>query len=811
MNVIYYKILADLWGHKSRTLQVVLIIALGAFGAGLVIGARNLTSAALNADWLAGDPPNMKISVNPAMTSDQLLALEKIDGLSKVEGLQAEKIEWRHGPGEEWQIANLNAREDYTAQKVTRWDLEEGSWPSGDNVAMERGYGALHNLAIGDTIETRINERVRQVTIVGVLNSREINANFSPDLALYMAHRRFGEITGNENYATVAARVDAFNPDGSFNQTRADLIDGEVQERLNKLEIDSQGLMPAIPLIKRVAPATTHFAQGILNSVFLILGIIGGVIVVLGALLIYNNISAIITQQVAQIGIMKAIGARSGQVLWGYLLLIFTYGLLASLVAIPLSALASHAIKLFFTGFMDAAAGGFQIDAAAVFLQVALALFSPLVASLAPLNRGANITVREAISTFGLGGAAGLLDALLARLQNVSYTVLLTIGNTFRNLTRMTLTQLVMVGGGLLFITIMGVSDSTYYTFGSALTDVHNYQVNLTLQDDERIDRVTQLVLEQPGVSAVEVWNTGSASVRPQHQAEYDVNDERASLYGIPLDSQMYAPNLVAGRWLQDGDDKVIAMHQELAARLGVGVGDWVTLRYQGDKEADWQIVGLFFDSARDTGVYMLQSVYGWEMNRVNQGNALFIKTTDTEHEATVRTGLAIRQFLEDSNLPIAVGNLFDAMTIGEIVERLQGRYSIVINLLAIMAVVIGVVGGIGLSGTLSLSVLERTREIGVMRAIGASSARISWLFIGEGLIQGVLSWLIAVPLGIPAAYYMTTVVLSQLFGDTLLYQFTPTGILLWLGIIIVLGIVASWLPARNATRVSVRESLAYQ
>jgi len=128
-----------------------------------------------------------------------------------------------------------------------------------------------------------------------------------------------------------------------------------------------------------------------------------------------------------------------------------------------------------------------------------------------------------------------------------------------------------------------------------------------------------------------------------------------------------------------------------------------------------------------------------------------------------------------------------------------------------VMALLVAIVGGIGLSGTLSLGVLERTREIGVMRAIGASSRRISLMFVGEGLIQGVMSWLIAVPLGIPAAYFMATVVLSRTFGDALLYHFSPTGIVLWLVIVVVLGSVASWLPARSATRVSVRESLVYQ
>jgi ABC-type lipoprotein release transport system permease subunit len=57
----------------------------------------------------------------------------------------------------------------------------------------------------------------------------------------------------------------------------------------------------------------------------------------------------------------------------------------------------------------------------------------------------------------------------------------------------------------------------------------------------------------------------------------------------------------------------------------------------------------------------------------------------------------------------------------------------------------------------------------------------------------------------------MSTIVLPAILGDDLLYTFRPTGILTWLVVVVVLGIAASWLPARRATRVSVRESLAYQ
>lgn len=811
MSVIAYKIWADLWGHKTRTMQIVLIIALGAFGAGLVFGGRNLTAAAINADWQRGAPAGMKLTLDPPMSEAQLVGLESIDGITAVEGFQSLKIEWRHGPGDAWKVATLNARTDYSEQQMSRWELMAGVWPTGDDFAMERGYRDLFALALGDTIETRINERVRSVKLTGILNAFDTSPTFAPDLTLYTSHRRFSALTGQPTYNIALANLAAFTADGAFDESRAAAIDAEVQDRLDKLGIESSGLLPAVPSFKRVAPPDLHFAQSILNSVFLILGLIGGVIIALGALLVYNNVSAIITQQVNQIGIMKAIGARQSQVLTIYLTLIFIYGLLASLVSLPSAALAAHGIKLFFLGQFDAVDRSFQLDLLSIVLQVVIALFSPLLASLAPLRQGAQITVREAISTFGLGGTAGLLDRLLARRQRISYTLLLVLGNTFRHVTRLTLTAITLIGGGVLFIAIMGVRDSTNYTFGPALTAVHQYQVTLSLQQNQRTERLIPLVLAQPGVRAVELWNTGNATVRPSSQPAHEGTDERATLYGIPLTSQMYKPNVRTGRWLQADDGQVVALHEELAARVGVGVGDWVTLRYPGGKEGRWQVVGLFFDPARDSGIYLPQARYAWELGLVNKGNTLFIQTDDPSAPATLAMARTIRQFLEANNLPVVVGNLLEANTIAEVVYRQLMRYSIVVGLLSMMALVIAIVGSVGLSGALSLSVLERTREIGVMRAIGASSTRISLMFIGEGLLQGLLSWAIALPLGLPAAYWLTTAVLSPIFGDTLLYKFQPTGLVLWLLIIVFLGIVASWLPSRKATHVSVRESLAYQ
>ena len=82
-------------------------------------------------------------------------------------------------------------------------------------------------------------------------------------------------------------------------------------------------------------PPETPPAAAILNGIFLLLGLIGVIIVILGIFLVYNSISAIVTQQVNQIGVMKAIGADSRQVVWSYLILVLSYGLLAAVISIP--------------------------------------------------------------------------------------------------------------------------------------------------------------------------------------------------------------------------------------------------------------------------------------------------------------------------------------------------------------------------------------------------------------------------------------------------------------------------------------------
>lgn len=803
MDVIFQKVWVDLWGNKSRTLQVALVVALGAFGIGLVIGARNLILDAVNTDYRRTAPPAIGLIVNPPMTDDQLLGLKSIDGVEQVEGVITALVEWRATPADVWEPAFLRSRPDFEEQTLSQELLLTGDWPARRAVAISKGTDTTFGIEEGSTVYLRIADRERAVDVVGTIKSPRAAPFFTGNPDFFMSRARYAEVVGSANYDTIFISI------GDFDRAKAEAVDAAIRDRLDKLGIDSRGAEQ--PLGNRITPPDRTPVSSLLDALFAIMGLVGGVIVVLGLFLVFTSVSAIVTQQVDQIGVMKAIGARTGQILRGYLLLVLAYGLLATLIAVPLGALAANGLKNFFLDFTNTTNPGFQVDRLAVAVQIVVAFLAPLLAALIPILKGVGITVREAISSYGLGGTAGLIDRLIARARGIPYSALLTLGNVFRNKQRVVLIQLTLVGSGIIFIAVNGAADSTQFTFDQELRSIHTYQAGVGFAQAQRTERIAQLALAEPDVVKIEQWSTGGATVRPLTQAKATIDDEGATLLGLPAASTVYNPQIVRGRWLQPGDRSEVVIHKTLAQKVGVDLGDQLIITRKDGREATWTIVGVLYDPVNSQSIHMAQDALARFLGEANRANALWFTTTATSADEIRAIELALAERFKAQNIAVTPETVFNGNTIDDIVFSKLFTYNLLLQLLAIMAVVIAVVGGIGLSGVLSLSVLERTREIGVMRAIGASSGQITRLFIGEGLFLGILSWLIALPISIPLAYGLTTSILSTVLDEEILYRFTFFGPGLWLLIICILAILASWFPARNATRVSVRESLAYQ
>ncbi len=800
MSVVQFKIWSDLWHNKSRTLQVVLIVAMGAFAIGMIVGSSDLMRTQLTEIWQQSSPSVINLATSPAVGDASIEALRRVPGVQDVEGALETSIEWRHGPDEPWQTATLLARADYTDQKYARLALKSGDWPQRKTFAVVQGADRYFGIEQNDPLQIRVDGKIYSVPVSGIVYNPLGNPPaFGGTAEFYTTRERFGQLTGERDFNRIFAGVPRFE------QTSATNAANEIERRLEKLDIQAAGL----PFPERVTSPEKHALQDVLDGIYLILGIMATLTLLLGLLLVFNTINAIVHQQVNQIGIMKAIGARTRQILGVYLQMVLGYGLLSLLVAVPLGALGAYGLTSFLLSSFNIVPGPFTISTTAVLVQVAICLLAPLLISLIPIFNGVTITVREAISSYGLGTKAGLLTRWLAGLQRLPRILVLMISNTFRNKGRVVLTQLTLVGSGLIFMMVMSTQDSVAFTFREVLFDILQYNVSLQFEDPERFDQVEPMALAHPQVEAVEMWAVEQGALRPLGQPESN-DDETAIVWGVPLPTDLYSPQVRAGRWLQPGDQNAIVLNQTLAQDLGVGIGDAVTLDQQIYGESGWTVVGLLFDPIIPNSAYMSRAMLLEQTRSVGEAQTVWIKTTRDDPATELAVARDMRQIFNARKLDVSPQGVFPNDTATALADQIMQNFSVILALLATVAVIMGVVGAITLSGVLSLSVMERTREIGVMRAIGATSRTIATLFVGEGLTMGWLSWLIAWPLSIPAGYGFN-LALGLALQNEIIYTYTPTGPLVWLAIVTGLSIIASWLPARSATRISVRESLAYQ
>ena len=798
MGTLKHKIWRDLWKNKGRTLQIVLIIAMGAASLGMIISVRSLMIPAMQDGWQAINPAMMNFGVFPGLDEDDLIAISKIDGVTEVDGLLNAGIEWRTSPEDEWTPGQLMARSDYNNQKLNRLELGEGNWPHNRIFAVETGHESHFNV-LDRKLSIRVNEREHEVQLDGIVYNQLSNpVSFGGNMQLYTTRDRFDELTGARDFTQLMVNA------AKYDEEAVTALADKIQERLEK-----QGKTVYFVFPGRVTDPNKHFFQDSMDGLFFLMGAMGLLALVLGLLLVYNTINAIISQQVEQIGIMKAIGATTGRILLFYLSNTLIYGLLALALALPMGVFGGWAITSWLVRSFNAEPGSFTMSPLAVGVMVLISLLAPLLASLIPIFSGARITVREAISTYGLSTGGSLLDRLLSKTKRISRMILLTISNTFRNKWRVALLQITLVFSGLIFMMVVSMRDSVVYTFDDILFSILNYDINYIFEDAERINHIEALTLAHPEVKAVEMWDFSGGTLRPQSQAATD-DDESATCFGVPLPTELYGQQMRAGRWLDPSDTYAVVLNQKLAKDAGVTVGDWVVFKQNNDRESTWQVVGLLADPLITNSVHAPRKTLLKETRNAGKAYTVWIQTESSRDNVEIAKDL--RNYYEQNQVKLSpqrgVFGMADTST--ETGQAIINQFNFIVVLLGIMAVIIGAVGSIALSGALSLSVLERRREIGVMRAIGASSWDISRLFIGEGLLLGWLSWALALPFIAPAGKLLLKAIGSA-FDLDLVYNYTLTGAILWFVIITILSILASFLPARGATRVSVRESLAYQ
>jgi putative ABC transport system permease protein len=803
------KVLHDLWSNKARTLLVVASIAVGVFAIGVITGSYVLLSEDLSASYAAVNPANVDL-ITDSFDAAFVDAIRGMDGVADAEGRRSVTVRVRMGP-DAWDTLELVAVPDID-QAASEW--AEVRWPqprinqllrqtgaaapNDREVLLERKTLAGLNARTGDTIEIELADgTLRQMRIAGAAQEPTVGyggilGDFKGFITLDTLEWLGYPLSLNRLVITLSEQPN----DKAHIQRMAD----EITDRLERSGREVYRT--------RLSPQTKHPLASIIQALLGVLVILGVLVVFLSGSLISNTMSALLNQHLRQIGVMKLIGARQRQIVGMYLTLIAVFGIIALLIAIPLGgwgAFALSAMAADVVNFVLREIPPVPVVPLAVVVQVAVALLVPIGAGMLPVLKGSRTTVQKALTSTGLSGdqpTKGRLDELLERLRWISRPILVSLRNTFRRKGRLALTLATLTLGGAIFMAVL----NTQAALDRKVEESVKYfqaDVNLDLARPYRIEEVRREAESIPGVERVEVWALASAELVKADAAAPDT----VGLLAPPADSSLVDPTLLEGRWLLPEDQNAIVVNEAFwTDQPDLAAGDVLRLKID-DKEKDWTVVGIFQYTGVDELIgYVNYDQLAHELNQVNRASVYRIVTT----EHTIAFQKRVSSLLEERFR--ALGYRVSSVESGAaFAASITDVLRILVIILLAMALLTALVGSIGLAGTMSMNVLERTREIGVLRAIGAHNQIVSKVVIVEGIMIGLISFCLGGLLSLPITSLLSNVISLSIFNSPAEFIVTAEAFGIWLGLVLLLSTGASLLPARNATQLTIREVLAYE
>ena len=788
----WIKVLRDIWSNKTRTLLVVLSIAAGVFAIGTINTTQIILANDLGVVYRTIDPPAAIIGVSP-FSEDLLDTIRAMPEVKDADARRSIIVRVKVGPAK-WIDLNLFAARDFSDIRVDKIFSVSGAWPPPEKqILIERQSLNLLNAQLGDSVTLEMPDgKRRQLPIAGTTyHLLQPPAQFTNIASGYVDRETMVWLGLDRNFTTLEFTVNAQADDREHIERVAEKV---------RRKIENSG---RVVFSTFVPTPGKHPAADSIEPLLLVLSALSYMTLLMSGFLVVNTINALLGQQIKQIGIMKSVGAVSGQLFVIYIVMITLFGVLALSIGIPLGAWGAWGLSNYTASIVNFEIVSSPFQPQVLALEIVFGLLVPLGAALLPVINGVTINVREAIYTqsskvYGFG--EHLIDDLIHRVRGLPSTVLLALRNSVRAKSRLAFTLITLTLGGGAFIGVYSVRASVLNTLANTLA-YRQYDLEARLSRPYRQQAIEQIALGVKNVKQVESWGFNIAR---RIRAD-DTESASIQIFAPPAATQLLNPTLTAGRWLVPGDANAVVINTDVIRdEPDIKVGDTLTLRINSD-DKDYTVVGIVRSVLAGPFAYINYPYYAsYAAHDTGQANVLAIVLDDPTQQDRAAQDL-------ETAFKSADYDVSTIRTTGQATRSLGQQFDIILVFLFVMAALVAGVSAMGLSGAMSMNVLERTREIGVMRAVGASDLSVLMVFLIEGIFIGVVSWATGSVLALPLSRILSDRVGIALIRAPLLYDFPLAGVALWLIGAIFLAIIATYLPARRASQLSVREVLAYE
>jgi putative ABC transport system permease protein len=807
MTAYWTKAVRDFWQERTRTVLVVLAIAVGIAAFSTVMSTYAILVRELDRGYLATNPASAVLRTDAV--DDALVAALRADPrIAQAEARRVVTGRIKAGPVL-WRNLTLFVVKDYGDIRVSRLVPQQGAWPPAPGeILIERD--ALQ------VAKTRIGADVTLKTARGAEHSLRVSGSVHDvgQAQARMENGVYGYITletlarlDEEPYLDQIGFVVAERP---FDEAHVKQVAADV-----KAWLEARGH----PVRRVDVPTPGKHPHGDLMGLLLLAQAAFGLFaLLLSGILVVNLLTALMAAQVRQIGVMKALGGTRAQIARLYLGQALFLGGAALALAVPAGIWGSRVFCRQMAVFLNFDITSFQVPLWVYGLDALVGILVPLLAAAYPVAKGSGVSVRAALQDFGIAqtafGADGF-DRMLAGVSGLTRPVLFALRNGARRRARLFMTVGTLATSGLFFLSALNVRSSMIRTldrlFGQA-----QYELTVGLAGMYPVDALQRAVGRTPGVRRAESWITteaalprtadGSAGAAPEHalHAAADAG-ERFAVVALPAATELLKPEIVEGRGLRPGDVDVVVINGGLAARAPeLKLGGAAALRL-GPGVVSLRVVGRAHEPFTPPTAYIPLEFFEAQGHR-GTANSLRLVLERNDDAAVQAVRARLEAELQKEGLR--------ALNSSSKTERRYGfdQHMLMIYVfLVVMSCILAGVGGLGLMTTMSLNVLERRRELGVLRAIGATPRAVFWIVASEALAIALASFVLAAVLAWPISKALGELLLERMFRITPAFAFEPMGLVVWLAVSLNLGAIASLAPAWQASRRPIREAISYE
>lgn len=782
------KVQGDARQHWLQICLITLVLTTGTAGVVATLNAQAILKREIATSFAAAQSPDMALlfeQVTPQLLKDaaKQTGVEAVDARRIV----STRVEGKDGT---WLPMQLIILQDLSTSQVAVLHRHGGVWPLQDGVIwIEQSGETLLAAAAGGSLKVRTpSGDIASITVGGFVHDTAIAPSFQENIIYaYINTKTAPQVGQNPVLDQLLVKL---TQRGSYAETLA--LGNALTATLNS---DGQTAQRLEVL------AANHPHDLLMNAMLRVLGVLSVLALLCSAALAGNMVAAWMRREIRQVGIMKTLGAQPMQIARQSLWLVTPIVLLAAGIGMLLGAVLARAMVRHYMVTLNIDIAQWQIPHDLFWKEMVLAVGVPLIAMAFPIVRAARMSALAAIQGVGITPppSVGQWASLFLKVPgNVGWT--LALRNTWRRPWRLALIVLALTSGGTLLLTTLSNYKSLITMIDTSL-EQQGHDIEVLMQRPAPAAQLEAIARSVQDVDIAEAWRRASVNITPALGATPASEPNRFALSAYPPGSQLFKLPIVQGRApQQDAADEVLVTRKLQTWYPELQVGQRVELQFR-ERKALVHVVGLVEEIAMPI---MYTNATTFEAVTALGDNPSAVRIKSRIPEFTLVANALDQAFIKDHRVPKQI------ITRDLVRESLDEHVKVVGNVIRMVALASALVGAIVLAATTVLNVIERRREIGILRTLGAGRLRIAALFLAESGSITLLSTLLSIALSMALLRVLLNAAERGLVNVTVPMQFSWGGLgILASGALIVLLMVAVSLGF--ALRKSVRETLAYE